>query len=155
MATSAPVAPPPKKWLFQANPDRYDIFASIVNETAELWNLNQHSADVQTGDRVLIWASGQAGGLLAVGTVISGPSVTTDSPTGTTYWNNPQDGTRPKTRVLVRYDRVFQNRLTRPFMKTDPTLSQMRVIVSPRGTNFEVTDAEWSAVKKWVGPASM
>src|SRR4051812_24312473 len=59
-----------RTWLFQANPDKYDIFETLqLGE--ELWNLRQHAREVRVGDRVLIWVCGDDAGIYAVGRVVT------------------------------------------------------------------------------------
>jgi hypothetical protein len=140
-----------RTWIFQANPSKYDIFHSLASEREELWNLNQHAREVNVGDRILIWISGQDAGIYAVGTVLT-PAVTrSDSGTGIGYWHTKKDGLQPKQRVLVRYDTVFLDRpLTRDYLRADPELWDLSILRSPRGTNFSVSDAEWDAIRLWL-----
>lgn len=138
-------------WIFQANPDRYRIFDSLQRETDEYWNLNQYSKDVQVGNRVLIWISGENAGIYAIGTVIDPPVLTADSETGIGYWIDKADGRLPKARVRVRYDQLLLDRpLSKTFLQADPDLWGLRIITFPRGTNFPVSDTEWNAIKRWL-----
>jgi hypothetical protein len=140
-----------RHWLFQANPARYRIHDSLVHEAEEWWNLNQHASDVQVGDLVAIWVSGNDAGVYAVGTVVKGPRFTSDSIQGQGYWENANDGTLPKPRVLVRYDRVFVDRpLLKVLLEADPKLWDLPVIRSPRGTNFALSKVEWQALIEWL-----
>lgn len=141
----------PRTWIFQANPKRYRIEESLQAEHEELWNLNQHAAEVRAGDRVLIWISGDDAGIYAVGIVLSNPVIMSDSPRGIEYWSDPADGRRPKARVQVRYDRVLLSRpLRKVYLAADPAFRNLGILRSPRGTNFAVTTAEWLAIKEWL-----
>ncbi len=141
----------PRTWIFQANPHRYHIEESLQKEREELWNLNQHVADVRIGDRVLIWICGDEAGIYAVGTILSNPAIVPDSPQGVGYWSDPADGKRAKARVRVRYDRVLLARpLRKAYLTADPALRNLGILRSPRGTNFSVTQGEWSAIRGWL-----
>jgi len=60
-------------WIFQANPKRYDLLASMERGREETWAVNQHRQDIQPGDRVWFRITGTHAGLYAVGTVTSLP----------------------------------------------------------------------------------
>lgn len=138
-------------WIFQANPDRYRIDDSLRIEYQEHWNLNQHAAKVEVGDRVLIWISGREAGIYAVGKVVTPPVVMPDSPQGQGYWIDSAEGLKPKPRVLVRYSHLLlSNPLLKSYLETDPVLQDMRIITFPRGTNFPVSDEQWKALEPWL-----
>jgi hypothetical protein len=56
-----------RHWLFQANPARYRIHDFLKREGEERWNLHQHAADIQVGDLIAIWVSGDEAGVYALG----------------------------------------------------------------------------------------
>ena len=142
---------PRKTWIFQANPNKYRIKQSLQIERAEYWNLNQHAQDVGIGDRILLWISGSAAGIYAVGTVLTSPVPMPDSATGLAYWQDPLAGRRIKPRVLVRYDHVFLNQpLRKAYLEADPELWDLRILRLPRGTNFVVSDDQWRALEGWL-----
>lgn len=140
-----------RTWIFQANPKRYRIEESLRVESDELWNLNQHAQKVRAGDRVLVWMSGPRAGIYAVGSIISDPAETPDTPIGQGYWTNERDGVHPRPRVLVAYERVLIDRpLLKCYLECDPSLDDLQVLRQPRGTNFPVTEEEWDALKAWL-----
>lgn len=139
-----------RTWLFQANPDKYDIFETMKQGT-DLWNLRQHSSSIQVGDRVLIWVCGEKAGIYGLGTVMTPPAIIPDSPDGISHWRDPIEGKRPKPRVLVRYDKIMLDRpLKKAYIQSDPNLWNMQILRSPRGTNFPVTEKEWRAIEGWL-----
>jgi hypothetical protein len=138
-------------WMFQANPNKYDIYKSLAVEKEELWNLNQHAREVRAGDQILLWVSGSDAGIYAVGTVLSDPVIRSDSSTGIGYWVDQSEGFRAKARVRVHYDRVFLERpLLKAYLQADPALWDMRILRFARGTNFPITPEEWSALRQWL-----
>lgn len=64
-----------RTWIFQGNPDKYRLENALQNEKEEWWNLNQHAKSVRTGDRALIWISGEKAGIYAIGSVLTDPEV--------------------------------------------------------------------------------
>jgi EVE domain len=140
-----------RTWIFQANPLLYRIEESLRVEQKEKWNLRQHQRDVQIGDRVLLWMAGKRAGIYATGVVMTSPIIESDSPKGIGYWNDKRQGYRPIARVLVQYERVLLDRpLLRDFLRCDPALWNMKILRSPRGTNFGVTEEEWLAIQAWL-----
>jgi len=142
-------------WIFQANPNKYEIYKSLEAEKAEYWNLNQNAKKIKAGDRVLIWISGIEAGIYALGKVMTDPVVRPDSATGIGYWITKKAGQRAKYRVLVRYEQVFlDNPLLKLFLEFDPTLWNLKVICAPHGTNFAVSEEEWQAIQEWLDKKS-
>jgi predicted RNA-binding protein with PUA-like domain len=143
-----------KTWLFQANPTKYEILRSLQAERVELWNVRQHAREVRVGDRVLIWLSGDDAGIYALGTILSEPHKTPDSPTGQQYWIESSEGRRPYPRVEVRYDRLLVDRpLSKAYLQAIPGLWGMRILEFPRGTNFPVTSSEWEIIEELLSVA--
>jgi predicted RNA-binding protein with PUA-like domain len=140
-----------RAWVFQANPEKYDILTSLQQETREYWNLRQHWRDVKIGDGVYIWLSGPDAGIYATGVVLNQPELRPDSAKGQTYWNPSSEGRKERKRVLVEYRRRFISRpLFRRFLVHDPDLSQMPIIVNPRGTNFALSTLERDLLEGWL-----
>ena len=138
-------------WIFQANPNKYDIQTSLQREAEELWNCNQHFRRIKRGDRVLIWISGDEAGIYAVGRVLSDPIQRSDSAKGMTYWADPRHGRQERPRVRVRYDQTFVTQpLLKTFLQCDPELWDLPILANPRGTNFKVMEREWEAIQAWI-----
>lgn len=137
-------------WIFQANPQKYDIQTSLGREKSEWWNLRQHADKVKTGDRVLIWISGKKAGIYAIGEVISAPVERLDSSKGRAYWKT-EGGHQMRPRVEVRYTEVMLDRpLLKRLLEFDAALTSLSIITQPRGTNFKVTAAQWEALENWL-----
>ena len=144
-----------RTWLFQGNPQKYRLSDSLADESEELWNLNQYAHSIQKEDRVLIWISGDNAGIYAIGTVISDPILTSDTPSGMEYWMTPSEGAKVKPRVRVRYDQLLlEQPLTKAFLATDEILCELRILKCAMGTNFPVTEEQWNAIDAWVNDAS-
>ncbi len=138
-------------WIFQANPNKYRIEDALQDRTEDYWNLNQHAGAVHIGDRVLFWISGDEAGIYGLGTVLTEPVVQPDVLESAPYWRAPSNGSRPRPRVLVRFDCTFLDEpLKKTFLLTDPVLQGLRVISCPRATNFAVTEEQWQALQQWL-----
>lgn len=61
-------------WIFQANPDRYDILNALSDEkigNSIHWLVNQHKGEIRQGHIGLLWMSGKDSGIYAVTQITS------------------------------------------------------------------------------------
>jgi len=83
-----------RHWIFQANPDTFNVDTYINRQDAVLWQVNQsHFRDqMSQGDKVFIWRSkGKSSGyktygIIAEGTLSSSPSFLPDD--ANELWKN-------------------------------------------------------------------
>jgi hypothetical protein len=138
-------------WIFQANPNLYNIHTSLAVEAEEFWNCNQHHSKIKAGDRVLIWISGKKAGVYALGKVMTNPVMRPDSARGQQYWTDPETGRRERPRVKVKYEKIFLDKpLYREFLQCDPDLWNLSIFAQSMGTNFPVSEEEWRALESWL-----
>ena len=58
-------------WIFQSNPERFDLLADWANTAEAIWSANQHREEMQPNDVVYFRVSGPQAGLYGIGTVLS------------------------------------------------------------------------------------
>ena len=46
-------------WLFQGNPDRFDVDAYLRADRHVYWTVARHENDIAVGDRVFLWRDGE------------------------------------------------------------------------------------------------
>ncbi|MBK6699281.1 MAG: EVE domain-containing protein [Saprospiraceae bacterium] len=64
--------PAPNYWVFQANPTKvYRIIDALKVGLLQSWMVNQYKKEIQTGDKVILWVSGETAGIYALATVSS------------------------------------------------------------------------------------
>ena len=138
-------------WIFQINPDVFDITELIAGDEAE-WPLRQHAKDVREGDQVIIWLSGKKAGIYALATVLTDPSPVENTLEQQVRWGGHRSGKVPPATVMIQYNRVFSDT---PFLKTSlvnhALLKDLRVIRLPRATNFAVSADQWASVRAMIG----
>jgi len=62
----------PNYWLFQCNPNDWDLREHWTNETqTDTWRVNAHKNDIKKGDKVIIWMVGKESGCYALCEVAS------------------------------------------------------------------------------------
>ncbi len=64
-------SPEPNYWVFQCNPDQYDIFTEWQGKTKETWRVSTHKKEIKSGDKVILWVTGKQSGCYGLCTVTS------------------------------------------------------------------------------------
>lgn len=64
---------PAHTWIFQTNPKLYNIEGALQKLKEIGWAVTRHKAEIQPGDQVFIWRSGEDSGIVAEGTVTTIP----------------------------------------------------------------------------------
>jgi 5-methylcytosine-specific restriction protein B len=107
--------------------------------------VNQHANDIQIGDRVYLWRSGDDAGILAVAEATSLASVQPDD--FTEFWIKPPEDNSGKLRVRLR---MLELRVDQPLLKAEVrrVLPDLRIITAPLGTNFAVTPEQDTVIRQ-------
>jgi hypothetical protein len=139
-----PSRPEPRRWLFQANPEYWDLEKEaprIGVGGEDSWSVSRLGTEMRPGDPVILWKSGPTAGVYAVAEITQ-PVAMRPRP----EWRQRADGdTAPEPSVRVRYLRILDQPLLRADLLDHPVLSQLAVIRAPQGTNFRLTPEEWRA----------
>ncbi|MEV4348469.1 EVE domain-containing protein [Actinoplanes sp. NPDC049596] len=110
-------------WLLQHNPARGHCGDGD-------WVIRRYRDRIAAGDDVALWHSGRAGGVAAIGKVVSGPH---ESAGGTA--------------VGVRFERWFP--VAREELQRDPRFHDALILRMPAGGNpFPVEPDQWQAISE-------
>jgi hypothetical protein len=115
-----------RDWIFQANPDRYDLVAAAEAGISERWSMKVHRQTVAVGDRVWFLVAGSHAGIYVVGTVASLP------------YEIPEDDGFGTWKVDVSYDSFVDPPLLRSELLATPELEKFHPLRGIIGTNFQV-----------------
>jgi len=139
-------------WIFQANPNRYDILNALSDDEigSEIhWLINQHKNEIAKGQLGLIWLSGSEGGIYALTEIISNPQFMSEPAEEEKYWIDSTDKGKEKLRVKMK---VLQNMVNKPIYKNElrntAGLENISIFRQSQGTNFPLTNDEWRLVKE-------
>jgi hypothetical protein len=136
-------------WLFQGNPDRFDIDSYLNSRTEFCWTVNQHRKHIKAGDRVYIWRSGNDAGIIAVAQAISNVDLLPDD--AREFWHGADDAASgPTQRVKLKLLHSLVD-APLPRAKLQEVLPDFHFIKSPKGTNFEVTPEENEVIESLLG----
>ena len=139
-----------QNWIFQCNPDYYDLEGLLENEDVVRWTVSQHTDEISAGDTVYLWKAGEEAGIYGVGELTSGPKEMEELPGNDTYRKNMPDeksGSGIRAEVDIRR-RLVENPILRD--RLQQITPEMKIIQSPQCTNAEVTDAEAEVLQKLV-----
>ena len=137
-------------WIFQANPERYDILNALDDPALETqyWQVNQYKKQIKKGDIALIWMSGKEAGIYAVAEITSNPDLLIDIAEEEKYWVNEKDKGQERLKVTIRIImKMVNNPVYRVNLKGVQGLQDLKILKIAQGTNFPVTKEEWDIIK--------
>jgi 5-methylcytosine-specific restriction protein B len=69
-----------RSWIFQANPDIFDLVEALKHLDAFRWSVRRYKTEIRKGDIAYLWLSGPNGGLMARGIVTTDPEIMDEPP---------------------------------------------------------------------------
>lgn len=139
--------PPAYIWIFQGNPDSFDLDGYLASTDSILWTVRQkhHAPLMRPGDEVLIWrARGRdkkaVSGVVAHGMIVEAPREQEENDEARSFWKTTPAGS--ELRVRLQIDRVAGSKkeiVQREWLKEDPILNDL-LVLKITGTNFLVDD---------------
>jgi len=146
-------------WIFQGNPDDYDIDAYLSSRPAQLvWLVSRYASEIAVGDRVYLWRNqgkqSAIPGFVAEAIVTTAPELRGEDPDGVKFWRTEGPrATAPQVRAVMRLVKVATTRevIRRDWCLEDPILRDLPNLKMQAGTNYPVPhdlalrlDALWS-----------
>jgi hypothetical protein len=136
-------------WIFQGNPNRFDIDDYLSRYSYIYWSAPTNQKDFEIGDRAFIWRSGAQAGLVAIGIIKEKPTPRKDvkiqEALGDDLWVSQSDEpTDIKVGIEIEDVRLTEEEgfVSREQVKANPILSKNRIISNPVGTVFRLKDEE-------------
>jgi len=134
-------------WIFQANPEQFDIDSFLAQSPATLsWLARQYASQMKVGDQAFVWraigsGSPKLSGIVAEG-YIEEPAVTRqDDPESLSFWQTGVPSAEP--RVRLRLTRIeLKQRFERHWLDDDPIMKDASILKLRAGTNFRLTDEQ-------------
>lgn len=135
-----------RSWIFQANPQIYDIAEALQDLATIRWCVRQFKTEIHAGDTAFIWISGNNAGVLARGTVTCDPDLMGEVAEEVPYYKQAQTDNTEELCVDIKIDRVFDEPISRKLLLDNPVLRSMTILRSPQRTNFALTSEEAAAL---------
>lgn len=151
--TLAELFPHKTFWIFQANPEYYDLEGSLKACKEFNWGIAQHKEKIKKGDEVYLWLSGPNAGIYAIAEVLTEPRPLPEEPCEKPFILQPEKlKERPAVRIFIK--QVLDKPVTRAMILENPILKNLTIITAPQGTNFSLTVEEADLIRKliWTDP---
>ena len=126
----------PQNWVFQSNPDVWDLRDFLIAETQGRFATNQHREKISTGDRIWFRVTGKASGIYAIGEVAGPP---------TREANDFGESTAP-----YRISKIIDPPILTTEIKNHPTLCEERSLTGYQYTNASLSEAAANALMSLV-----
>ena len=131
-------------WIFQGNPDYFDIEQYVRTRSSIVWQARQHSGEISVGDKVILWRSGTNAGAIAECLVEAAPSTSIADDALDLYLKPPgPDDVVPRCRLKVLQQFVDQP-IPRAAVKS--ALPNSNIIRQPAATNFPLSENEYATI---------
>lgn len=135
-----------QSWLFQANPDQFDIDAFLATRPPSfLWVVTRYKDRIAPGDQVFIWRaagteSSTPSGIIAEAVVVTKPTRQPDDDLSLPFWRTPQSSAVEADRARLQVLRVasIRERLRRDWLREDPVLKDLLILKMANATNYEL-----------------
>lgn len=129
-------------WIFQCNPDRYDIEGALRQLDTIRWRVPQRAAEIMPGDPVVLWRSGGQAGIVGIGRIIEPPH---EAPVGAEERPFDRgDGDEVTTRATVRV--IATPFIDKASVGAIPGMQDHQVLTAPMGSVFPIDEQQWAAL---------
>jgi hypothetical protein len=129
-----------RTWLFQGNPDRFDIDGYFATEPTQfVWLVTRYAYEMRPGDRVFIYRTGNDAGVIAEAEIIGSPKLRPEEPDAVPFWRGDTTAaSEVLPRAQLRLVRVAGARevLRRDWLREDPVLRELPNLKMAAATNF-------------------
>lgn len=136
----------PNYWIFQGSPDDYDFETALRDGVLTGWTVTAHKNKIKSGDKVILWITGQEAGCYALAEVSSEPYTRTASPDDHLWKNDTQS-------YMVADIKITHNLVDHPILKKEiegiEELDNLKV--GNRGTNLPATEKEFKKFISMIG----
>jgi len=119
----------PNYWIFQCNPNEFDIVNEWQNRREETWKVTAHKKEIKKGDKVILWVTGNNAGCYGLCTVTSD---VTDLEDGSIVYLNIEEN-------------LSQNHIPKENITKYPEFINFKE--GNQGTNFTATQAQFDILE--------
>lgn len=133
-------------WIFQANPDRFNIDKYIDENTNIVWTVRQRHflETIQPGDEVFMWrAAGKkkaVSGVVARGVILDIPKKMPDDEASKECWIVPPESLIDWRVPITLHEKCLSPKtvIKREWLQDDPILSGIRILKMKNETNYRI-----------------
>ncbi len=133
-------------WIFQANPDIYNLFAALKKGYVKSWRVVNFKNQIKIDDLVIIWQTGKNAGCYALAKVVSEVQIMDDLNLDLEDYTNEEDSKKDIERVKLE---ILNNFADNPIKKEE--IKDLKEFTNfkagNQGTNFSATKEEYERIK--------
>jgi len=133
-----------RQWIFQANPKHFDIEGALTALDEIRWRVPQYTDEIQPGDAVVIWRSGNESGIIGVGMVASDPFESAVAHGELEFVLSAKAEGNPETRVALKVRPA--DYVPKAVIEQQGSMGEHQIIRAPMGTVFRLEQAEWDDI---------
>jgi 5-methylcytosine-specific restriction enzyme B len=133
-------------WIFQANPEYYDLSGAIEQLSELTWLTPYYEKEIHKGDTVYLWESGPNAGVLAVATILTDPEITSQDESEAPFAHSSDKFAGEHLRVRLHVDHVLASRILRRDLLEHPILANLGVIRMAQASIYKVIPQEAEAL---------
>jgi hypothetical protein len=132
-------------WIFQCNPNEFDLETAVKNKLLKEWNVAAHKDKIKVGDKVILWVTGKRAGCYALARITTEPSVSKNSPDDHLWKTEPKQAL--KAGIELTHDLVDKPILWQR-IKEKNGLEDLKV--GNQGTNFSATRKQYNTLLNFI-----
>jgi len=131
-------------WIFQGNPNHFDVVSALRNNALRTWNIKSHKQKIKRGDKVILWLSGEDAGCYALCTVDSDVTIMDDEVIEKQYYKNPES-IKVQERVKLKIDyNLCDNPIYKDHLLKNPVFKNFPA--GNQGTNFKANKEQYETI---------
>lgn len=129
-------------WLFQANPQVFQLRDALRAEALETFAVTAHKTEIVEGDRVILWQSGREAGCYGLATVTSAVGEWGISKEELAFFKSEVEE-KARVKLKVNYN-LWNKPITRDLLMGNPAF--VALYAGLPGTNFAATEQQYNAL---------
>ncbi len=135
-------------WVFQGNPQIFDIVSALNDNNLKTWMVNAHKKSIKEGDKIILWLTGKNSGCYALAEVTSEVYYGIDDDIELKYYlKNEENEESDRVNIRITHN-LSKNPILKSQIENNDELKNLKG--GYQGTNFKATQEEYNAILKLV-----
>ncbi len=127
-------------WIFQANPDYYDVVGALTNTSITSWKVAAHKDKIKIGHKIILWLTGSESGVYGLGEVTSNVGKQDENAEELSYYKTQHNPNEDRAQIKITHNLVKKPILSNQ-IKENAILSSLKG--GNQGTNFSATQEQY------------
>jgi len=127
-------------WLFQGNPDYYDVVSALTDSSITSWKVAAHKDKIKVGDKIILWLSGNNSGVYGLGEVTSSVGKNPVIEEELKYYKSAYDPNEDRVDIIITHN-FAKNPVLSKIIRENNKLNSLKG--GNQGTNFSATREQY------------